>query len=134
VREPGTKPKRILIADDNPINRQAICRIISDDRRLSPYFEAENGLDAVNIALCAQPDLVVMDFSMPVMNGLDASKRIKGIWPDVSIVLVSVYMEQLTDKEMAECGITAQLSKERAGTDLVPTVCRLLGLSCSTGD
>lgn len=126
-------PKRILVVDDSRSIRRAICRMIDSDHRLSPCLEAENGLEAVQVARFTKPDLVIMDFAMPVMNGLDAAKRIKEIWPDVSIVLVSLHMEQLAHAEMAKFGIAIQIPKERAAIDLIPVVCGLLNLPCSSG-
>jgi DNA-binding NarL/FixJ family response regulator len=120
--------KNILVADDNPVIRKAVCRLIEEDERLAPCLVAENGLQAVEVAMQAKPDLVIMDFSMPLMNGLDASKRIKEILPHVPIILLSLYMVTPTSEEMAELGIAKQIPKERAGAELIPTVVSLLRL------
>jgi CheY-like chemotaxis protein len=65
-----------LVVDDNKEIRRAVCGLISTDSRLGTYEEAENGLEAVQMAAKQHPDLVVMDMSMPVMNGIEASRRI----------------------------------------------------------
>jgi CheY-like chemotaxis protein len=121
-------PKNILVADDNAVIRKAVCRMIAEDERLAPCLEAENEVQAVELAVQAKPDLVIMDFSMPLMNGLDASRRIKEILPHVPIILLSLYMRELTSEQMAEFGISKQVAKERAGAELVPTVVSLLRL------
>jgi CheY-like chemotaxis protein len=122
-------PKNILVADDNAVIRKAVCRMIAEDTRLAPCLEAENGVQAVEMAEQNHPDLVIMDFSMPLMNGLDASKRIKEILPQVPIILLSLYMRELTSVQMAEFGISKQIAKERAGAELIPTVVSLLRLT-----
>jgi CheY-like chemotaxis protein len=73
--------KHILVVDDNTRIRKALCAIILRDERLAPCTEAKNGLEGVQMATETWPDLVVMDYSMPVLNGLEASKRIAALMP-----------------------------------------------------
>jgi DNA-binding NarL/FixJ family response regulator len=79
------------------------------------------------------PDLVVMDFSMPVMDGLEASRRITALMPNMRIVLVTMHTELIEVSKLAKYGISAIVSKERVSADLVPTMCSLLGLACAAG-
>lgn len=77
------------------------------------------------------PDLVVMDYSMPVLNGLEASKRIAALMPNMQIILVTLHTELLEISNLSKYGIAAMVSKQSAGTDLVPAICSLLNLSCA---
>jgi CheY-like chemotaxis protein len=126
-------PKHILVVDDNRHIRKAVCEMILSDSRLAPCSQAENGLEAVQKATRDQPDLVVMDFSMPVMNGLEASRLIIRALPKVYIILVTLHPEILNEAELAKFGISAMVPKQRAGTDLIPAIRLLLGLTSGVG-
>jgi DNA-binding NarL/FixJ family response regulator len=125
--------KHILVVDDNRHIRKAVCEMILRDPRLSPCSEAENGLQGVQRAATDEPDLVVMDFSMPVMNGLEAAKRIKERLPNIYIILFTLHPEILEVNQLTEFGISALVSKEQAAKDLVPAILSLLGLSAVSG-
>ena len=71
--------KHILVVDDNRSIRKLVCQMLSIDNRLPPCVEAENGLEAVQKAILNAPELVVMDFSMPVMNGFELLEQFKEI-------------------------------------------------------
>jgi len=123
--------KHILVVDDNKEIRKAVCGLISTDLRLGVCQEAENGLEALQMAEKQHPDLVVMDMSMPIMNGIEAAKRMKKVMPAVLIVLLSLHSDFLNPLEMSKIGISALVSKYRASSDLVPTICSLLSLPCA---
>jgi CheY-like chemotaxis protein len=123
--------KHILVVDDNTHIRKAICEMILRDDRLAPCTEAANGLEGVQKAAETWPDLIIMDYSMPVMDGLEASRRIIALMPHMHIILVTLHAELLELAKLAEYGISAMVSKQRAGTDLIPAICAQLGLSCA---
>lgn len=107
--------------------------MIAGDCELAPCLEAENGLEAIEKATSEMPDLIVMDFSMPVMNGLEAARRIKAVLPNVRIVLVTLHPEIMSRDELSKFGISAMISKQNAGKDLVPAMRLLLGLTAISG-
>ena len=81
---------RILLADDQPLSRRAIATLIEEQPELTVVGEAENGLQAVEMAHRLQPDLVVMDVQMPVMNGVEAVRLIRDQLPAIKVVMLTV--------------------------------------------
>jgi two-component system nitrate/nitrite response regulator NarL len=88
VQEPATI--RILLVDDQPLFRKALATLIDGQPDLSVIGEAENGLQAVEQARALQPDLVVMDVDMPVMNGVEAVRLIREQVPAAKVVMLTV--------------------------------------------
>lgn len=86
----------MLVADDNPYIRKALCRLFEDEADYDLCAEADNGKHAVELALQCQPDLIILDLSMPVMNGLDAARELKRLMPNVPIILFSLHEQALT--------------------------------------
>jgi two-component system nitrate/nitrite response regulator NarL len=81
---------RILLVDDQPLFRRALATLIAEQPLLSIVGEAQNGLEAVEMAYALQPDLVLMDVEMPVMNGVEATRRIREELPGVKVVILTV--------------------------------------------
>jgi two-component system, NarL family, response regulator LiaR len=79
--------KTILIADDSPIIRKMLCRLFEVEEDYDICAEATNGQEAIDLALKHRPDLIILDFVMPVLNGLEAARELKKIMPDVPIIL-----------------------------------------------
>jgi CheY-like chemotaxis protein len=79
--------KTILVADDNPRIRKMLCQMFVAETRYEVCAEATNGREAIALALKHRPQLIIMDLSMPVMNGLEASRELKRLMPDVPIIL-----------------------------------------------
>jgi two-component system nitrate/nitrite response regulator NarL len=84
------RPTRVLVADDQPLFRSAIATLIDEQDDLTVVGEAVNGLEAVERAHALEPDLVVMDVEMPVMNGLEATRLIREQLPAVKVVMLTV--------------------------------------------
>jgi DNA-binding NarL/FixJ family response regulator len=88
VQEPA--PTRILLVDDQPLFRKALATLIDGQPDLTVVGEAENGLQAVEQARALQPDLVVLDVDMPVMNGVEAVRLIREQVPTAKVVMLTV--------------------------------------------
>ena len=73
--------KRILVADDNPMIRKTLCSLFKIEEDYDICGEAENGLEAIELALHHRPDLIILDLAMPVLNGLEAARELKKIMP-----------------------------------------------------
>jgi two-component system nitrate/nitrite response regulator NarL len=81
---------RILLVDDQPLFRRALATLIAEQPHLSVAGEAQNGLEAVELAHALSPDLVLMDVEMPVMNGVEATRRIREELPGIKVVILTV--------------------------------------------
>lgn len=101
----------ILVADDNPVMRDALCKLFEPEDGLELCEQAVNGQDAIDKAKKFRPDLIILDFSMPVMNGVDAARAIKKIMPRVPIILFTIHGNEMLSAAVKEAGIDAFVSK-----------------------
>ena len=79
--------RRVLVADDSPLIRKMLCQLFEREDDYDICAEAKNGQEAIEFALKHRPDLIILDFDMPVLNGLETARRLKKIMPDVPIIL-----------------------------------------------
>ena len=106
---------RILIADDSPHVRQGIRNLLQRHSDWQVCGEASDGQDAIRKTGQLNPDVVVLDFSMPVLNGIEAAQSISRICPTASILLCSMFMDSQLVSMAREAGITCVLSKSNVG-------------------
>jgi CheY-like chemotaxis protein len=85
--------KTILVADDNPAIRRILCRPFETEADYDICAEAENGKHAIELALRHRPDLIILDLSMPVMNGLEAAHELKRLMPEIPIILFTQHAD-----------------------------------------
>jgi CheY-like chemotaxis protein len=117
--------KCILLVDDNSIIRLALRRMFeANGYRICG--EAENGKEAIEKAEQLHPDLIVLDLSMPVMNGLEAAHILSRTMPTVPLILYSNYAAILREEDARSAGISAVVSKDKAAGILISTAQALL--------
>ncbi len=104
-------PKSVLLVDDNAAIRRALCRLFMSEAGFEICGEAENGQEAIEKAQELHPDLIVMDLSMPVMNGIEATRVLKGLMPTVSVIIFSEYSDVFSQKEARSASVSALVSK-----------------------
>jgi len=86
-------PVRVLIADDHLIVREGLRMILGEYADIQIVGEAQDGLQAIELAEQAEPDVILMDLRMPGVDGLTAIERIKAQWPEIAIVILTTYNE-----------------------------------------
>jgi DNA-binding NarL/FixJ family response regulator len=101
----------ILIADDNLFVRQALCEFFDREDDFDVCGEAGDGREAIARAEELHPDLILLDLSMPLMNGLDATRILKRVMPEVPIIMYSAYSDTFTEREACSAGVSALVSK-----------------------
>jgi DNA-binding NarL/FixJ family response regulator len=107
-------PKCILIVDDNASIRHILRRAFEETPGWEVCGEAANGLEAIEKAQELKPDLIVLDLSMPVMNGLQAAPVLRQMLPTVPIILFTLYDSKFLKREAFSAGITTVVSKDAA--------------------
>jgi two-component system, chemotaxis family, chemotaxis protein CheY len=103
--------KTVLIVDDNKFVRQALCELFEREDDFEVCGEAEDGRQAVAAATCLHPDLVVLDISMPVMNGLDAARVLRALMPTLQLILYSACVDKAVELQARLIGISQVVSK-----------------------
>jgi chemotaxis response regulator CheB len=92
-------PKSVLIVDDNASIRQVLCELFEREVDSEVCGEAENGKEAIEKAQELRPDLIVLDLSMPVMNGFDAARVLKRLMPAVPLIMYSAFGDKLAEDQ-----------------------------------
>lgn len=85
--------RAILVADDNAIVRKMLRKTFEEEADYDICAEATNGREAIDLALLHKPDLIILDLSMPVMNGLESARELKRLLPRVPIILFTQHAE-----------------------------------------
>ena len=122
---------RVLVVDDSESVRRGICRLLRSQADIDVICEASNGSDAVRMALEHKPDVVLMDVSMAVMNGLDAARRIKHELPSTEILTVSQFDSPPFEREVVVAGAAGYILKSDAAKELIPALRKFRSLSRS---
>jgi two-component system chemotaxis response regulator CheY len=122
----STMAKTILIVDDNAYIRRGLCELFKRESDFEVCGEAENGKEAIDKALALHPDLIVLDLSMPVMNGLDAARELKTLMPTVPLIMYSAFGDVFGEQQARLVGISELVSKSQPAVILVSKARSLL--------
>jgi DNA-binding NarL/FixJ family response regulator len=113
---------RILVADDHDIIRRGLKQLLTAHHGWDVVAEAKTGREAVTMAEQLKPDVVVMDISMPELNGLEAARRIRKSLPKTEIVILTLHFSDQLVRDIVEAGVRAYIMKSDADRDLVAAV------------
>lgn len=122
-------PKRIMVVDDNPAIRRAFKNILEFNEGWIVCGEAADGRDGIQKARQLNPDLIVLDVSMPIMNGLEAARVLHQIMPQVPLILCSLHTDDVLRKEAMQAGVSAIIPKAQNVQTLVHKARELLSNS-----
>ena len=120
------KKSRILIVDDHALLRHGLMSIIQYQKDMEVVGEAENGNLAVQLAKTLQPDLVVMDLVMPVMDGVEATRLIKAASPQTKILILTTFGTSADISRALEVGATGAVMKDTPDDKLLSTMRRIV--------
>ena len=113
---------RILVADDQEAIRKRVRSILVSKRTFEICAEAPNGREAVEKARELKPDLIILDITMPELNGLEAARLIRQFSPETPIVILSVHKSRQLMYEAQKIGVQGYVTKEDANQDLIRAV------------
>ena len=119
-------PKSVLVVDDNAVIRHAVCQLFTSEADFDVCGEAENGREAIEKAKELHPDLIVMDLSMPVMNGIEAARALRKLMPTVPLIVFSEYSDVFSENEARSAGVSALVSKSEHVSVLIAKARALL--------
>jgi len=111
--------KSVLIIDDHPLFREGLKVIIGRDRRFEVVGEAGKGREGLRLAKKLRPDLALVDISLPDQNGIDLSREIRSLMPEVRIMIISMHSKIDYIAESFRAGATGYLVKESAAMGLI---------------
>jgi DNA-binding NarL/FixJ family response regulator len=120
--DPQQGPARVLIADDEPLFVETVQALLAGDDRVEIVGTASNGHDAVDLAVALDPDVTLMDISMPMLDGIEATRRIREQLPDACVLVLTGSSISADVDRARQAGVAAFLTKDRIGTQLVEAI------------
>jgi len=112
----------VLIADDHRMFAEALQAILATDDRIEVVGLAGDGAEAVRMAINTRPDVILMDISMPVMDGLQATKQIRTQWPTACVLMLTGSNSRFDVDRAREAGAAGYVTKERIAAELIDAI------------
>src|SRR5689334_1937326 len=113
---------RVLLADDHVVVRQGLRALLAVEEDIEIVGEADNGRQAVQLVRTQNPNVVVMDIAMPVLNGLEATRQITRANPATKVLILSSYSDDEYVQQLTEAGAAGYLVKQTAANDLLKAI------------
>lgn len=121
------RPVSVLIADDHKLFAEALEAILDADERVEVAGHARDGAEAVALAKKLRPDVVVMDISMPVMDGIDAAKAIRRQRRGARVLILTGSNSRLDVDRAREAGAAGYVTKDRIAAELIDAIVAVAG-------
>jgi DNA-binding NarL/FixJ family response regulator len=112
----------VLLVDDHSLVRKGFRRMLEDDPTITVVGEANDGNDAVKLALQLKPRVTVMDCALPGISGIEASRQIRAKWADAAILMLSMHSEDTLIRQALEAGARGYILKNAMDLDLLKAV------------
>jgi DNA-binding NarL/FixJ family response regulator len=112
----------VLLVDDHALVRKGFRRMLEDDPTITVVGEANDGNDAVKLALQLKPSVTVMDCALPGISGIEASRQIRAKWADAAILMLSMHSEDTLIRQALEAGARGYILKNAMDLDLLKAV------------
>ena len=119
------KKNNIMIVDDSSEFRHQLKKFLLYESEINIVGEASNGKQAIAKAIKLKPDIVLMDVSMPVINGLEATRKILADIPETKVVMLSIYDIEEYKQAASETGAVGYVIKKNVVSELLPTIKKL---------
>lgn len=119
---PTAKSYRVLVTDDHAVVRQGVRRLLEAQEGIGSCSEAANGLEALDYIKKNKTDLVVLDFAMPDMNGLEAARAIRQTSPETEVLILSVHISDQIARELLRVGVRGFVLKSDPISELVEAI------------
>ena len=112
----------VFLADDHTIVRQGLAKLLEVEPHFKVVGEAENGRQAVSMVEALKPEIVIMDISMPLLNGIEATRLIKKICPQTKVIILSMHTHDRYIDELINLGVSGYLLKDSTGADIIKAI------------
>jgi DNA-binding NarL/FixJ family response regulator len=122
MSEPRVRTLRVLLADDHVVVREGLKRLIDEQPDILVVGEAGDGAATIQKVQELKPDVIVMDISMPGMNGLVATKKLKELRPDIVIVTLTRHADDAYLQELLRAGASGYVLKQSAPSELIQAI------------
>jgi DNA-binding NarL/FixJ family response regulator len=113
---------KVLIVDDHALVREGLAKILSTEEIIKVVGDAENGAQAVERAFRMQPDVILMDISMPITNGIEATRAIKNEKPEIGIIALTIHDQEEYLFELIKAGVSGYILKDISPGVLIQTI------------
>jgi DNA-binding NarL/FixJ family response regulator len=115
-------PIRLLIVDDHPLVRRGLCELFGEDTGIDVVEAVGDGQQALTVALAEQPDVVLMDISMPGMDGIEATRRLLSARPETRVVMLTSFADHERVMEALDSGAVGYILKDAESDELLRAV------------
>ncbi len=120
-----SRPYRVLVADDHPVVRRGLRAMLESQRGIEVCGEASDGLAAVDLVKKGKPDLLLLDLTMPEMNGLEVTTAVRECSPETEVLILSMHFSEEVAREVLRCGALGYMLKSDADAELLEAIDRV---------
>ncbi|HEB98622.1 MAG TPA: two-component system response regulator UvrY [Thiotrichales bacterium] len=113
---------KLLLVDDHELVREGLRRILAEAPGMEVVGEASSGEEAIDLARSLKPDVVIMDVSMPGIGGLETTRRLSHIDPDIKVIVVTVHVDEPYPTRLLEAGAAGYLTKSCAVDEIIDAI------------